>query len=151
MDDRFETFAHTIAQLNRAIQKIKSMEMSEIGLKGTYTMCLYYLGKHPEGLTSAELSQLCHEDKAAISRSISALEADELIQGSGHGKRKYRDKLFLTERGSEIARYIREKILEFLDIGGAGLTEEEREQFYSYLRLIAGNLNRYLEEGESRS
>ncbi|MGN0506136.1 MAG: MarR family winged helix-turn-helix transcriptional regulator [Lachnospiraceae bacterium] len=154
MDDRFETFAHTIAQLNRAIQKIKSLEMNEVGLKGTHTMCLYYLGKHPEGLTSAELSLLCHEDKAAVSRSIATLESHHLIESSsGSGKREYRAKLFLTDKGKEIADFIRNKIREFLAIGGAGLTDEDREQFYSYLRLIAGNLKRYLdaEEGEKHT
>lgn len=149
MEDRFETFAHTVAQLNRAVQKIKSLEMQEIGLKGTHTMCLYYLGKHPNGLTSAELSSLCHEDKAAISRSITELEALSLIRSTGgSGKREYRAKLLLTEKGKNTAHYINEKISEFLAIGGAGLTEEEREQFYSCLRLIACNLKRYLDAEE---
>lgn len=150
MEDRFETFAHTVAQLNRAIQKIKSSEMQEIGLKGTHTMCLYYLGKHPDGLTGAELSSLCHEDKAAISRSIAELEALLLIRSAGgSGKREYRAKLLLTEKGEATACYINEKISEFLAIGGAGLTEEEREQFYSCLRLIAGNLKHYLDSEET--
>lgn len=146
LEDRFETFAHTIAQINRAIQKIKSSEMHELGLKGTHTMCLYYLGKHPDGLTSTELSALCREDKAAISRSIAELETLSLIQSTaGSGKREYRAKLLLTEKGKHIACYINKKISELLFIGGAGLSEKEREQFYSCLRLIAGNLKHYLD------
>lgn len=150
MEDRFETFAHTVMQLNRAIQKIKSLEMREIGLKGTYTMCLYYLGKHPDGLTSSELSSLCHEDKAAISRSIAELEALSLIRSAGgSGKREYRAKLFLTEKGKTTACYINGKISEFLAIGGTGLTEEERKQFYSCLHIIAHNLKHYLDTEEN--
>lgn len=150
MEDRFETFAHTITQLNRAIQKIKSLEMQELGLKGTHTMCLYYLGKHPDGLTSTELSALCKEDKAAISRSIAELETLSLIQSTvTSGKREYRTKLLLTEKGKHIACHINKKISEFLAIGGAGLTEEEREQFYSCLCLIACNLKHYLDTEES--
>lgn len=149
MDDRFETFSHTIAQLHRAIQKIKSLEMSEFGLKGTHVMCLYYLDKHPEGLTGTELSVLCQEDKAAVSRSISALENLRLIESEGiFGKREYRTRLYLTDKGKEIAGCIRNKIQEFLAIGGAGLSDCEREQFYTYLRLIAANLKHHLDADE---
>lgn len=42
-------------------------------------MCLYYLGKHPEGLTTSELTKLCCEDKAAVSRALSQLESGGLI------------------------------------------------------------------------
>lgn len=63
MFDRFETFATTIATINRYVQKIKSMEMKTLGLKGTHVMCLYSLGKHPEGLTATQLCRLCGEDK----------------------------------------------------------------------------------------
>ena len=57
--------------------------------------------------------------------------------------------LLLTKKGEATACYINEKISEFLAIGGAGLTEEERERFYSCLRLIAGNLKHYLDSEET--
>ena len=49
------------------------MEMTELGLKGTHVMCLFFLHHTPEGLTAAQLCQLCAEDKAAISRTIATL------------------------------------------------------------------------------
>lgn len=48
-------------------KKLKELEMGQMDLKAGYTMCLYYLGKHPEGLTATQLTELCKEDKAAIS------------------------------------------------------------------------------------
>lgn len=51
MDHRFETFSLSILELNRYLQKIKELEMKQFGLKASHTMCLYYLGQHPEGLT----------------------------------------------------------------------------------------------------
>ena len=57
MTERFETFVLSINQIYRCIQKIKSREMVELGLKGTHVMCLFQLGQHPEGLTAAELAQ----------------------------------------------------------------------------------------------
>ena len=48
--------------------------MTEFGLKGTHVMCLFFLHHTPEGLTAAQLCQLCAEDKAAISRTIATLK-----------------------------------------------------------------------------
>ena len=39
MVDRFVRFVTSISQLYRCIQKIKSKEMTEFGLKGTHVMC----------------------------------------------------------------------------------------------------------------
>ena len=56
MDHRFETFSLSILELNRYLQKIKELEMKQFGLKASHTMCLYYLGQHPEGLTATQLT-----------------------------------------------------------------------------------------------
>ena len=41
MKDRFETFAGSIVELNRYLQKIKDIEMKKFGLRASHTMCLY--------------------------------------------------------------------------------------------------------------
>lgn len=78
MDHRFETFSLSILELNRYLQKIKELEMKQFGLKANHTMCLYYLGQHPEGLTATQLTELCKEDKAAVSRCLSQLSDRQL-------------------------------------------------------------------------
>lgn len=50
---RFETFIIYINQIYRCVQKIKSREMMELGLKGTDVMCLFNLMRSDDGLTSA--------------------------------------------------------------------------------------------------
>ena len=62
MQDRFERFVVSITELHRYLQKLKELEMGQMDLKAGYTMCLYYLGKHPEGLTATQLTELCKED-----------------------------------------------------------------------------------------
>lgn len=144
MFDRFEKFALTIAQINRYVQKIKSSEMVELGLKGNHTMCLYYLGKNTDGLTSSELCTLCKEDKAAISRTISELESKGFVKADDtEGKREYRTKLRLTKQGEGAACILDTKIRNAVDIGGAGLTDEQREAFYTTLDVITENLENY--------
>ena len=55
MEDRFEKFTTYIMQFNRYIQKIKEIEMKEFNLHANHTMCIYFLSKNKDGLTSTEL------------------------------------------------------------------------------------------------
>ncbi len=144
MYDRFEKFAITIAQLNRYVQKIKSMEMTDLGLKGNHTMCLYYMGRNINGLTSSELCNLCKEDKAAISRTVAELENIGLIKAEDtDGKKEYRTKLHLTNEGCKVVDKIDAKIEKAVNIGGNGLDDNQREAFYATLDIIAENLENF--------
>ncbi|MBQ6686073.1 MAG: winged helix-turn-helix transcriptional regulator, partial [Firmicutes bacterium] len=125
------------------IQKIKSVEMTEFGLKGAHAMCLFFLHSHPEGLTAAQLSQLCAEDKAAVSRSLASLAEKGYIESD---EKKYRSRIRLTEQGKQVAVHIDEMIERWVESGGDGLSEENREAFYSSLELISNNLRDHLEE-----
>ena len=147
MFDRFEKFALTIAQINRYVQKIKTLEMIELGLKGNHTMCLYYLGRNVEGLTSSELCNFCKEDKAAVSRTITELEALGFVKADNtNGKREYRTKLHLTKKGEGAVCILDTKIRNAVDSGGKGLTDQQRSDFYNALDIIAENLKNFTEE-----
>ena len=148
MTSRFETFVLHISQIYRCIQKIKSQEMTELGLKGTHVMCLFNLRKHPEGLTAAQLSSLCLEDKAAISRSLSRLEAENLLTLEEGSKRRYRSKIHLTEAGKATADRMIALIERAVEQGGEGLTDKERDTFYKALAVISQNLKSICEKGE---
>ncbi len=138
MIHRFESFVTGITVCYKYIQRIKSMEMVEFGLKGTHAMCLFYLLQNPDGLTAAQLSTLCGEDKAAISRTVSELRAlDYIAQESG---KNYRAPLLLTEKGQSIAQKVNALIASWVTAGGDGLTEQQRTDFYQSLSMIASNL-----------
>lgn len=144
MNQKFESFALTIAELNRLVQKMKEREMNELGLKASHTMCLYYLGCHEEGLTAAEMTKYCKEDKAAISRALAALEERELvIRNIPEEKRAYRTLYFLTEEGKYMVSQVNERIDYILEVAGEGLSEEQRDNFYSFAERILHNLNQY--------
>ena len=137
MLQRFEDFVTGITVCYKYIQRIKSAEMTEFGLKGTHVMCLFFLHRHPEGLTAAQLCQLCAEDKAAISRTLAVLQEKGFISAS---EKKYRALLQLTDMGEEVAGRVDSLIEQWVDCGGDGLPEEDRTVFYSALAHIAGNL-----------
>ena len=143
---RFEDFVTGITVCYKYIQRIKSAEMTEFGLKGTHVMCLFFLHRHPEGLTAAQLCQLCAEDKAAISRTLSVLQEKGFILV---GEKKYRAVLHLTDAGEAVACQVDSLIERWVDCGGEGLAEEERAVFYSALAHIADNLRGNLNKTEA--
>ena len=151
MLNRFGAFVGGITACYKYIQRIKSMEMTELGLKGTHVMCLFHLHRHEEGLTAAQLCQLCGEDKAAISRTLSELEGKGYLHTQATAGRKYRATLQLTEAGELVADHIDTLIEGWVGIGGDGLGEAEREEFYRILEHIAGNLKHHYENNQEES
>ena len=143
MIQRFDAFVSGITACYKYIQRIKSMEMTEFGLKGTHVMCLYYLRRNPAGLTAAQLCGLCAEDKAAISRTVSELRSRGYI--TSLSEKAYRAMLTLTSAGQEIARKFDNLIEGWVTAGGDGLTDEERSDFYKTLSAIAENLRTRIE------
>ena len=138
MIQRFDAFVSGITSCYKYIQRIKSLEMTEFGLKGTHVMCLYYLRQNPAGLTASQLCGLCAEDKAAISRTVSELRSRGYI--TTLSEKAYRAMLTLTAAGQELARKFDQLIEGWVTAGGDGLTDEERVDFYKSLSAIAENL-----------
>ena len=143
MDNRYHSFTTLISRIYRNILKIKSREMEIKGLKSTHVSCLYYLYIN-EGvdMTAKDLCLMCGEDKAAISRAISFLLQNNFLKCDYEGKKAYRSPLLLTESGSNIGKYISDKIDEFICKGSMGIHEQERNVLYNCLTLILENLEK---------
>jgi len=147
MIDRFEQFSSSIAAIYKCIQKIERDYMVRYGLKGPHAQCLVVMSRFPQGLTAAELSEVCEKDKAAISRAVTELEKRDILIRASDKEHVYRAPLVLTEKGKAIADQIGSITELAVQIAGTGLTEENREVFYSVLNLIASNLQMICDEG----
>lgn len=143
MNQRFDAFVTGITVCYKYIQRIKSAEVTDLGLKGAHVMCMFYLKQHPEGLTASQLCSLCAEDKAAISRTVSFLKNEGYVHHEG--PKNYRALLFLTAAGRALAEQFDHLIAEWVSCGGNGLSEQERRDFYRGLSLIANNLRSKME------
>ncbi|MGI6095088.1 MAG: MarR family winged helix-turn-helix transcriptional regulator [Lachnospiraceae bacterium] len=143
MLQRFQAFVTGITICYKYIQRIKSTEMTEFGLKGTHVMCIFFLHYHAEGLTAAQLCQLCGEDKAAISRTLAVLREKGYLESE---EKRYRSQLHLTAAGLELAEKMDRLIEQWVGFGSDGLTEEERSVFYRALERISGNLRDSIEK-----
>lgn len=140
MKKRFETFTVLITKISRNIRKIKNQAMKEYGLKSPQISCLYYL--HSSPLTSAELCERCEEDKATISRSLDFLEKNGYVFFENDSTKKYKNKLYLTEKGKVVGKEIYSKVNNVLSEVNKELPEAERKQFYRSLNIISQNLER---------
>ena len=147
MRSKYEQFTASVLCLSRCIQKIQRTEMAKYGLKGAHAQCLITMGHYPEGVTVAQLSRISEKDKAAISRTLSELERQGLVQKRKDGENAYRAPVLLTEAGREASARVEQLAQMAVEQAGVGLTEERRAVFYETLELIAGNLMRISRDG----
>lgn len=140
MMTRYEAFAGAISSIHRCIQKIERDEMIRYGYKGAFAQYLTAMTHHPDGVTAAQLCEICDRDKAAVSRAIAEMEEKQLIcRSNGHG---YRALLLLTEQGKSAADFVFSRAQTATQAVGKVLSDEQRRSFYAALTSIATNLDR---------
>ena len=121
--------------------------MANFGLKGPHAQVLLAMSRCPEGITAVRLCQICEKDKAAISRSVAELEQAGLLERTERNGIRYRALLVLTDKGMEAAKAVSGRARQAVEQAGDGLTDAQREVFYSVLDLIAGNLHTICKDG----
>jgi DNA-binding MarR family transcriptional regulator len=144
---RFEQFSSAFSSIYRCVQKIEREEMEKHGLKGAFAQYLMALHRCPEGMTAAQLCEVCDMNKAAVSRAISEMEECGLVCRKGEGDSTYRALVFLTAHGAEIVQFVCARAIVAVERGGEGISEEDRRTFYMALNRIATNLQRVCQEG----
>lgn len=140
--NRFMDFTLTVLKLNKLVQKIKLLEVSDYGLKSIHVMSLYCILTY-ENITAGELSRLTLEDKGAISRALNYLRVKGYLE---HDFKKYGSPLRLTEEGKKIAEYVCKRADCAVDGVGKGIADEERAVLYETLSRISDNIEAYYEE-----
>ena len=145
MLSKYELFSSSVSCLYRDIQKIERIEMAKFGLKGPHAQVLLAMSRYPQGVTATELCEICEKDKAAISRTVSALVERGLVQRAGKGA--YRAALRLTEEGHRMAEIVNRKVALAAQRTGEGLSDEARTFLYQSLEQISGNLKKISQEG----
>lgn len=140
MVGRFEQFCAAIVAIQRSIARIERMEMEKYGLKGPHAQCILMMGHSPEGITAAELCTACDKDKAAISRTLAELENEGMISRVDPNGKRYRSRLYLTERGRSVANHLDDQVHRAISQVSEGYDVETREIFVHVLNMIALNL-----------
>ncbi|MDY2776790.1 MAG: MarR family transcriptional regulator [Collinsella sp.] len=142
-ETRFEDFVGLITALSKEIQRIKAREAAKLGLKGADIMCLYYLRRHPEGLTSAELARHAGVTRAAVSRALVDLEAEGFVRVSeSEESTRYRALLFLTDRGNAAMDSADAVISCVVREAGEELGDVQRSHMYASLATVLARLRK---------
>lgn len=147
MIDRYQQFSYIVSVINRQIQKIERDEMEKYGYKGAFAQYLMAMRRNPAGVTSAQLSDMCDRDKAAVSRVITEMIEKGLVVRKSANETFYRAKLTLTQKGTEIADYIARQGAAAVAAVNNELTKEELKAFYSNLDYIADKLHIISKDG----
>ena len=144
---RYQQFSYIISVINRQIQKIERDEMVKYGYKGAFAQYLVAMRRYADGVTSAQLSEICDKDKAAVSRVVTEMIEKGLIVRNCANDTVYRAKLMLTQEGCRIADILAVRAATAVEAVGNELTEEERKMFYSTLDFISDRLHHISKEG----
>jgi DNA-binding MarR family transcriptional regulator len=145
MNNRFEHFSVNIFNIVHYWNILASEEMKKHGLRGGYALYLIILYNSKEELTAARLAELCHRDKADVSRAISVFQEKGILEP--YGDVRYRAPLRLTAEGKELSGQINIQAIKVLDIVGMGMTDEVRAHMYEGLDTIALNMKHLAEGG----
>ena len=148
--ERFGKFTLLIDGIYKNIHKIKLNTAPFLGIKGVHIFWIYSLRKHPDGLTATELAALSEIDRSLVSREVAKLCEDGYIMNvGGTGKRKnYNSRLVLTEKGMELAEYIRREAMTVQNLADEGISEEELLLFYTVLEKLHNNFVKITKERE---
>lgn len=147
MPDRFERFSIALFEIIRYWHKIAGDEMKKYGLKGAHATYLTTMHRFEDGISAAQLGELCAKDKADVSRMLSIMEKKELVTRENTGRSLYRALLKLTDKGKAVAEHVQERARVAVESAGKGISEEERAVFYNALETIAANLQALSKEG----
>lgn len=148
MLNRFAKFSLMISEIDRCWHKLAAEEMAKYELNSPHAVYLNTLyDASEEGITAAQLGELCGKNKADVSRMVAILEKKGLVKKVAVGNNLYRAKLILTAEGRQAAEHVRKRAAVAVELAGSGLSKEEREIFYKVLEKITVNLQKLSKEG----
>ncbi len=147
MLNRFARFSLAISEIDRCWHKLAADEMAKYELNSPHAVYLMTLCDYPEGITAAQLGEICRKNKADVSRMVRILERRGLVRKKTLGGNFYRAKLLLTGAGRQAAEHVKQRAAVAVELAGDGMTDEEREIFYRCLERITVNLQTLSKEG----
>ena len=148
MLNRFSKFSFSISEIDRCWHKLAAEEMAKYELNSAHAVYLNALyNADQDGITAAQLGELCGKNKADVSRMVAIMENKGLVKKVATGTNMYRAKLMLTDVGRKAAEHVRERAALAVELAGSGLSADERETFYKALEQITVNLQKLSMEG----
>lgn len=141
--ERFREFSGLVSRAEKALQRVKTENVKDYGLRGVHVSCLLALHERTEGLTAMELASVCGVDRAQISRVTAELRGLDLVCEASPGpRRRYRGALELTEEGRAAAAEMAGIVDEKLQRVSGDIPPEELTVFYRVFGAIVERLEK---------
>lgn len=127
-----------ISIINRAHFIIINERLKPCGLSAGQFLALICLVRK-QNIIQDTLARHFHIDKGTVARAVQKLEDGGFIRRTPDPENRRAVRLFLTEKGREMAPVLHSIDLEWEKGAFSGFTNEEKEQCMVYLRRMAAN------------
>lgn len=128
------------AAIYRNIQCILKDRLTDLEIGSGQYDFLYVISK-VEGITSKELSERLYVGKSTTAKAVKHLVTHGYIRKEKDRNDRRCDRLFLTDKGIEIAPRIQATFRELVDLTSKGLTDEEVHMTIDMLKRVLDNLH----------
>ena len=140
---RKRTIMMAIARTRRAWNNhVKEVALS-VGIPDSYRTVILFLAKEP-GANQRNIAEFADITTSAVNQTVKSMLAEGYLRKETDGCDKRHSKLFLTEKGEETARKLRERLHASDDIITALITPEKEAEFMELLDQITDCIRRDL-------
>ena len=134
-----ESFGKYIAAINRGAQSLINKKLEGVDIGSGQHDFLYVISNN-EGISQKELSERLKIGKATTAKTVKNLMKSGYIKRERNTNDKRFYKLYLTEKGKEIAPLVNSTFQELTEIYSKGFTVEESTQILISLKKILDNV-----------
>lgn len=134
----------SLENITKCVDKIKSIKMSEFGIRAPHFNCMMHIDLSSDGLSPTELSKDCGVDKAFVSRTTADLVKGGFIEMNQkfNDGRKYRNKYILTEKGQLVIKETKALIEKYFSEISDKISEYEMKCFVRVMLAINENISK---------
>lgn len=138
---------HTVRVLGRAVES----RAQAAGLNRSRGMVLGHLAHRTEGVTAAELRRCLGVTAASMSRLLSDMERDGLLQRTPHPADARAMLIHLTDAGRAMMQTFPAVVAEIEQTAFAGFSARERDQLRALLERLRTNLGEAVNQTEAEA
>jgi DNA-binding MarR family transcriptional regulator len=143
MEKRKRTVMMAIARTRRVWMDHTKALAQEIGIPDSYRMVIMYLVREP-GANQKDIAEFANITTAAVNQTVKEMIANGYLEKQTDEKDRRYTKLYLTEKGREIALKLKEKLHISDEVITAAITPEKEAEMIELLDKIQECIRRDL-------
>ena len=143
MEQRKRTVMMALSRTRRAWMDHTKAVAQEMGIPDSYRLVIMYLIREP-GANQKDIAEFANITTAAVNQTVKEMIANGYLEKQTDEKDRRYTKLYLTEKGREIALMLREKLHTSDEVITAAITPEKEAEMIALLDKIHDCIRRDL-------